>query len=413
MRFHHPQLEGRSVRLAYCLNLHPAEDLAGCLEGVRRITLPLRDALPPAGRFGIGMYLPAAVALQLDSPEGAGALEELAAFLENERLDPFTFNAFPYGGFHRAGLKEGVFEPTWCEARRAGYTLAVARVAAKLNAGSQGHVSISTHPGRHGAFAPGEFERAAENLGRVVLELARIEEAGGPRIVLGLEAEPRACAGDSSALAIQHYRLRGHLAESVGLERLDRHLGNCLDSCHSAVEFERAGEAVELATRAPLAKAQVTNAITLLAPRENVEAREALLALDEERFLHQTTGRLRPVFPRSNDLPELRAELEAEDSPWLRCDQWRTHFHVPVNLTDLGVPGLTTTREHTREILTLLLTAPERWPGDELHLEIETYTWEILPGAARGTGDLVDGLRREYEEVLTGLRLGGWLVEGV
>lgn len=414
MRFHHPKHEGRRVRLAYCQNLHAAsETLEGCLEGIRRITLPLRDALAPeGGRFGIGMYLPAAVALPLASADGAAELEELAAFLEEERLDPFTFNAFPYGGFHDFGLKERVFEPTWCEEARVEYTLAVARVAARLNRGERGHVSISTHPGRYGAFEAGELELAAENLGGVVLELAKLEEAGGPRVVLGLEAEPRACAGDTSQLAIQHYRMRAHLAGAVGPELLDRHLGNCLDTCHTAVEFERAGEAVELSTRAPLAKCQLASAITTLSPGKNVEAREGLLALDEPRFLHQTTGRLRPDFPRSSDLSELRAALAEEGSAWLRCDQWRTHFHVPIDLGDLDVPGLTTTREHTREALVLLLTAPARWPGEELHLEIETYTWEILPRAARAPGELVEGLRAEYEEALTGLRLAGWTREG-
>jgi hypothetical protein len=410
VRFHHPDRPGRSVRLAYCLNLHSAEDLAGCLEGIERITIPLRDQLggKVEGGFGIGMYLPAAVAFELNSPGGEQALAGLRSFLEAESLDPFTFNAFPYGDFHRSGLKSRVFDPFWCEAERLEYSLAVAAVAAELWRGGSGHLSISTHPGRYGPWAAGEFARAAANFGSLVVELAQIEAGGGPRIVLGLEPEPRACAGDTAAVAALHEELRGALRDRVEPALLDRHLGTCLDTCHSAVEFEEVGEVLELCAGAPLSKLQFSSAIELRDPRENKGGREALLALDEERFLHQTTGHSERGFLRTADLPELRSAVGEPGSSWFDCERWRTHFHVPVDLADLGLPGLSTTREHARAILTRLLRAPERWSGDELHVEIETYTWGILPAPARGSGDLVAGLRREYDEVLALLAREGW-----
>ena len=43
-----------------------------------------------------------------------------------------------------------------------------------------------------------------------------------------------------------------------------------------------------------------------------------------------------------------------------------------------------------------------------MHLEIETYTWDVIPDAARGTGALVDGLEREYRHVIERLALAGW-----
>jgi len=51
---------------------------------------------------------------------------------------------------------------------------------------------------------------------------------------------------------------------------------------------------------------------------------------------------------------------------------------------------------------------PELWGVDELHLEIETYTWDVLPGPARGTGELADGLEREYLHVIARLEAAGW-----
>ena len=173
MLWAHPDRPDQRVRLAYCLNLHAADDLAGTLAGIRAITLPLRDRLGGAGSFGVGMYLPASVALRLATPEGADELEQLRALLEAERLDPFTFNAFPYGGFHAAGLKRAVFAPTWADAERLEFTLAVARIARALGSESA-HVSISTHSGRFGAWDAGEDERAVAAFRACAAELSAI-----------------------------------------------------------------------------------------------------------------------------------------------------------------------------------------------------------------------------------------------
>ena len=411
MQLQHPEHPGRRVRLAYCLNLHAADDLAGTLAGIRRITLPLRDRLAPAGSFGVGLYFPARVALELEgSPRELG---ELTAFLHGERLDPFTFNAFPFGGFHAAGLKRGVFAPTWCEPERLRYTQAVARIAGALNPGREGHVSISTHPGRFGPWAAGEFERALELLRSCVATLVQLNEADAPPLRLCLEAEPRAVAGDTAACALSLERLHAALAPEFGRELVERHLGLCLDACHSAVEFEEAHEAVQLATRTPLGKLQYSSAIALREPGRNAAARAALFALDEPRYLHQTTGTRAGEALRADDLPELARACAEPDSPWLSCEEWRTHFHVPVDLERLGcgdssAAALGTTREHAAAILRDLLAAPERWGGPELHVEIETYTWDILPGTARGAGDLVGGLEREYGHVLAVLAEAGW-----
>ena len=58
--------------------------------------------------------------------------------------------------------------------------------------------------------------------------------------------------------------------------------------------------------------------------------------------------------------------------------------------------------------LAAALEDPERWGTRDLHVEIETYTWDVLPGPARGAGDLVDGLEREYRAALSVLERAGW-----
>jgi len=107
-------------------------------------------------------------------------------------------------------------------------------------------------------------------------------------------------------------------------------------------------------------------------------------------------------------LPQLREELAGpRRDAWLACDEWRCHFHVPVDLERVD-GGLTTTRAYADAALTRLLDDPSRWTSSELHVEIETYTWEILAGSMRGGGDIVDGLEREYRHVLGLMDRAGW-----
>ncbi len=419
MIWRHPDRARARVRLAYCLNLHPAEDLETLLAGMRAITLPLRDRLAGDGeRFGVGLYLTAALARRLASEAGAEDLGRLERFLVENALDPFTYNAFPAGGFHDAGLKAAVFRPTWMEEERLRFTLDVATVAARLAAGAarlaakeggRSHVSVSTHTGGLAAKVRGAAEVAAcrENYARAAKELSTIEARSGTRIVLALEPEPRALSSDTRELAAFFARLRG-------TAEIARHVGVCLDACHSAVEFEDPEESVERATSSgPLGKLQFSSALVLADPARSDAARERLLAMDEPRYLHQVTGIARGERCQATDLPELGEHLKGPArEAWLACPEWRCHFHVPVDLETVGGTGLATTRGHADRILERALARPERWGVEELHLEIETYTWQVLPGAARGDGAIVDGLEREYAHVMERLRSAGWRRDG-
>ena len=418
MLLRHPAHQGRSVRLSYCLNLHPADTLAGLYAGLERVTEPLHARLAPGREFSVGMYLPAALARQLASD--ADALRALRAWLAGHGLDPSTFNAFPYGGFAHIGLKEGVFAPEWWSAERLQYTLDVAQVAARLlpSLGPRRHVSISTHTGAH-ASRVGQLEldstrRAVfANWVAVASQLARMEREHGTRIVLSAEPEPRSLTETCAALAdvfVRERELRGEQSEAQ--LAVARHVGVCLDTCHAAVEFEPADarwRAALAASGAGVGKLQFTSALSVLDPQGNEFGRRALLELDEARYLHQVTGQGPDAVARAGDLGELRSGWAEPQSAWHACTEWRCHFHVPVDLDALGATGLSTTRDYADSVLALELAAPELWPSDELHVEIETYTWDVLPREARGAGELVDGLEREYRHVLAALARAGWL----
>ncbi len=423
MRFVHPSHGGAAVRLAYCTNLHAGESLPEIRRGLERFTLQVKQELRVSGLFGVGLYLPAEVALHLDSEAGSGDLRDFASWLKEAGLDPFTFNAFPYGGFQRDGLKVAVYDPTWDRAERAQYTAAVARVARKLTAweaDASRHSSISTHPGAHASQVAGgvSVSECVDGLAGAIVELASNQQQAQTPIVLSVEAEPWAIAGDSLAM-VEHLkavsdRARERLIQDWGFDAerahaaVERHLGTCLDACHSAVEFEPAGQAVELARSVGgMGKLQYSNALSLAQPGANPEAVAALIALDEPRFLHQVNGGVQGALQRAGDLTDLSGALSSSDgaAAWLGCDEWRCHFHVPVNLPEFE--GLGTTQDHADSILLELLADPDTWKTRELHVEIETYTWNILPGSS--AAGLVPGLVAEYRHVLDLLARQGWV----
>lgn len=440
----------RSVRLGYCMNLHPSESLSDVELALETFVAPLKERLSPAAPFGVGMYLGAPVARELAAD--VGAQDALADRLRSGGIDPFTFNAFPYGGFQRDGLKTSVYAPTWMDPERLAYTVNVARIAARLNGERPGgHVSISTHPGAYGADLTDRsaLRLCAENMARAVGELAAIRDAGGPLIVLSIESEPDASARNARALA--EYQIFARLVGSRVLQDefgrslgdsgalMARHLGTCLDCCHSAVEFEEAHDAVRLAclpegpppvkpgftpkksarvhgeppapTPSSLGKIQFSSALRLGRPGEAPASQAALLGLDEPRFLHQVTARTAAgEFVHLADLPDLQEELGSSDSQWRSAEEWRCHFHVPVDLAEAA--GLKTTRAHADEILRLALQPDTLWPSEELHVEIETYTWSILrteaPVPTPGPAEIVQGLEKEYAHVVAQLDAEGW-----
>lgn len=432
MLLRHASHPSRAVRVAYCLNLRECVDVDALVALLRTVVVPLRARLAARGPFGVGLYVPAKLALSLAAKEGAHELDRLARELETSALDPFTWNAFPYGGFGGEGLKSRVFAPSWATEERLAYTVAVAQIATTLarrlrgapdpTAGAPEHVSISTHTGGWAADLRSEADVAecAFQQARCVDALALLEETTGVRAVLALEPEPGANAGDLRALD-QHLasakpRARALLEEEKNRERthaaelVERHLSVCLDACHAAVEGEAREIADEIVAgkRASPAKLQYASALRVASPGTNPAGVEALLALAEPRYLHQVRGHGGGERLAVDDLPELAQELAGpRRDAWLAAKSWTCHVHVPVDLETAG-GALGTTRDDADRVLGALLADPDRWSTRELHVEIETYTWEALPGWVRGDGAIVEGIEREYRHVLGVLANAGW-----
>ena len=73
--------------------------------------------------------------------------------------------------------------------------------------------------------------------------------------------------------------------------------------------------------------------------------------------------------------------------------EWRIHFHIPLHSP--ATAWYESTSDHVTGVLDLLKKNPSLCS----HLEMETYTWEVLPAALKNRS-VVDQLVAEYEWTL-------------
>jgi hypothetical protein len=363
-RFRHR--DGSLVHVAYCTNVHPAEDLDGILLQLERFAAPLRRRLE-SERLGVGLWLAAPVARRLGGE--ADGVARLRDALDRHGLEVVSFNGFPYRAFHAPVVKRAVYQPDWTTPQRSEYTLDLARLLAQLLPDDVTEGSISTLPfGWRAGWTERHTARARSSLAAVAVELERLEQTSGRRIRLALEPEP-GCVIETIEQAI------------AALDGLDPGwVGVCLDACHMAVQFEEA-EVVQRALDAagvPVVKAQASAALRTARPGSG-----ELSSFVEPRFLHQTRTCTSAGVVGVDDLDEaLAGGLPRER-------EWRVHFHVPVHLD-----GGRTTQPQLRELLACLLGGSR---AVTRHVELETYTWDVMPGPLRPKDDaaLLDGLTRE------------------
>jgi sugar phosphate isomerase/epimerase len=382
------------LHLTYCLNIHPGESWAENLSAIREKTARVREFVAPGQWFGLGLRLGAKAAAELvaDSSLRHAALDVFA----EHQFYPFSVNAFPYGRFHAGPVKEKVYAPDWRTLERRDYTFIVADVLAGwLPEGVDG--SISTVPGSFKGWIEDEAGVAlmAENLGAAVAYLAALREDTGREIHLGLEPEP-SCYLETTTETVSFFK---DVLWTAGVEEVKRirrcyrdeaetlmrrHLGVCFDTCHVALQFEDPLESLRTYIREGIriSKVQVSAALmTGGAPADWA----ALQPFAEGVYLHQVKSRLADGHIRSwIDLPLALADDEGREG----VQETRVHFHVPLFFKGNG-PLASTASTLSPEFF------QELRGGATSHVEIETYTFDVLPPEMQA-GDVVKSIAREY-----------------
>jgi sugar phosphate isomerase/epimerase len=370
--------------LSYCTNVHPGRSVREVEDGLDGYTVPVMRAFGEP--LAAGLWLANGVVTELLSEPGR--LEQFCEGLRERGLTCHTLNAFPSGDFHGERVKENVYLPDWTTAERVDYTVRCAEVLAKLLPEDVDEGSISTLPlgFREFPHADDFTHRCSAKLIDCAEALARIYDETGKLIRLAIEPEPF-CVVETTPQTIQFFRQLWNEPNCAG--HLRTHLGLCFDVCHQAVEFEDVAASIRSldAEGIRINKVHVSCALQLDDPRRNAEGRTALHRFVEPRYLHQTIAALpNGKHARAVDLTHDLIDSTGEDV--LSAPAWRVHFHVPVDAERIG--PLATTRPQLKQALRAVANlnyAP--------HLEVETYTWDVLPGSDTEKPDLVVGLTRE------------------
>lgn len=388
--------------LTYCTNIHPGDGWATVLANLQRYAVPLKARLSPDAPFGIGLRLSGAESRELLADQ---RLADFQRFLAEHGLYVFTLNGFPYGPFHGQVVKAEVHSPDWRDNERVNYTLRLIEIlAALLPPGVEG--GISTSPLSYKPWIdqrdPAVWELLTRNVVRVAEALARLRQMQGTLIHLDIEPEPDGLLERSQELveffegwllplggALLADRLA--LPETEARDLLLDHVRVCWDTCHVAIAYEQPEEVLARyeATGIKIGKVQISSAVQTLLPAasERDAVAEALQPFAESTYLHQVVQRNHDgALVQYRDLRDALPLIHDE-----RAAEWRIHFHVPIFVE--RYTRFHSTQTEIRRVLALL---EERQFCQ--HLEIETYTWEVLPPALKL--ELGDSILREYQWVL-------------
>jgi len=389
---------GHLGHLTYCTNIHAGETLDEVMASLARHLPGVRAGAGDGGPFGVGLRLGHMAAEALRDPAALGRLKR---FLAEGNYYVFTINGFPYGAFHGRRVKEDAYRPDWSEAERLAYTDHLADLLAELlPPGEDG--SLSTVPCTFKPWVEGKLAAITENLLRHVAHLAALHRRTGKAIALAIEPEPYCyleTIEETVAFFEQHLFSRAgvsRLAALAGLPApqaeaaLRRHIGVCYDVCHAAVEFEDAKGSIGRLRASGIAVPKVQLSSALRVARVDAASARQLAAFAEPVYLHQVVQKSNGALRRFVDLPQALAEADRAIGA-----EWRVHFHVPVFLEDMEHFG--TTQRFLAEILDLHRAAPI-----SPHLEVETYTWDVLPPEYR-KADLAEAIARELNWVKTRL----------
>ncbi|MCE0496710.1 MAG: metabolite traffic protein EboE [Methylacidiphilales bacterium] len=377
-----------NLHLAYCTNIHRGDDWPETQASLEKYTLAVKERVCPGRLYAIGLRLSDLASRQLSEPR---TLDAFRRWLHQHQCYVFTINGFPFGQFHGAKVKERVYLPDWTHPERLAYTNRLFDLLAQLlPEGVEG--SVSTLPGSFKEFIiTGEQKtRIRGQLWRCLDHIEQCSVLHGRRLHLGVEPEPLGL-WETSAETLRFFQEME--ADRPGDSRLRTLLGVNYDTCHMAVEYEKPADVVTALQKegVRISKIHLSSALQIVPDKVG---REWLRRFADDTYLHQVVAQtMDGTLRRDKDL-----DVALDQPPG--DDEWRIHFHVPLHATNLA-HGKTTT-PHLLGLLDLLA----RQPGLCSHLEMETYTWEVLPEELRAKS-VVDQLVREYEWCLNQLAQRG------
>ncbi len=368
------------LHLAYCTNIHRGENWQQTFESLQNYTLAVRDRVCPTDPFAIGLRLSDLASKELIEGD---TLLQFQRWLEKNQCYIFTINGFPFGRFHEGRVKEQVYAPDWTTSARLEFTKRLFNILNELvPKGMEG--SISTLPCSFKEFIHSEEQRKEiyRNLWKCVEHISKLSRKSGKTLNLGLEPEQLGLFETSQETVDFFDQLENDYPND---SRLRNHLGANYDTCHLAVEYEEVKEVIQRFQhcRIKISKIHLSSALKV---KPTPKTRKALNSFANDIYLHQVIARYSDGrLTRYKDL-----DLALSDKKSFQAEEWRIHFHIPLYSPPTSL--FDNTSSHVSELFSILRKPPQICS----HLEMETYTWEVLPPELR-SANVVDQLVREYE----------------
>lgn len=380
------------IHLAYCTNVHRGGSWPETFSSIENDVMRVRREVAPDEPYAIGLRLGADAARELADGRN---LVTFRRWLDENEAYVFTINGFPYGEFHGARVKEQVYRPDWSSPDRLAYTNLLFELLAELS-DHGAEASVSTLPGSFKEFIPsGQAPEAMlDNLVACASHLEKTASAKDLDLHLGMEPEPLGLFETSEETVAFFEQLQARFGSDSSWKRL---LGVNYDTCHLGVEYEQPATALGRLADAGLriSKLHLSSALRTAPTPENLDQLDDFI---EPVYLHQVVvAENGKILRRHKDLDLALGHARSlpTGSPDLG-NEWRIHFHVPLHAAP--GEGLGDTRDHVEGVLDLLAAAPYLCR----HLEMETYTWEVLPDELRSS-DVVDQIVKEYAWTLAEL----------
>ena len=387
--------------LTYCTNIHPGQNWATTFDSLKCHVPQIKSQVCREKTFGLGLRLSNTASEELGHGKN---LADFQNWLSDNQVYVFTMNGFPYGNFHDERVKDQVHAPDWTTDERVIYTKRLFdQLSVLLPEDMEGGISTSPISYKHWHSTVDATEKAftkgAENLTDIILHLYRLEAGTGKYLHLDIEPEPDGMLENSNEvlqffseylvpIAVSNLKSRLGKNEEEAKALVYRYITVCYDICHFSLAFEEPEDTFTKFMEAgiKIGKIQVSAALKILPGKiGNESVWKALSHFNEPTYLHQVTELKNGKVKTYNDLPVVLKNKE-------QFTELRAHFHVPIFLEQFGVLG--STQDHILKVIDYLKNNKV-----SQHLEIETYTWDVLPIALKK--ELSESIVREIE----------WLVE--
>ncbi len=383
--------------LTYCTNIHPGENWELTKDSLEEYIPQIKSKVAAKESFGVGLRLSDKASRELGTEEH---LEIFKEWLDANGLYVFTMNGFPYGNFHDEKVKDLVHAPDWTTNERVAYTKRLFDQLAYLIPDKvSGGISTSPISYKHWHTTPDlmqiAYQKGASNITEIILHLLELEQETAKYLHLDIEPEPDGLIENSDEfisffkdylipIATVRLQEKYNIDSKEAKKYIHRYVTICYDVCHFSLAYEEPEETFEKLEKAAIkvGKIQVSSALKITYNEERkAQLWNSLKSFDESTYLHQVTEKIGEEVRTYNDLPTFIQERN-------EFSEIRVHFHVPIFLEKYEV--LSSTQEYIIKVIDYI-----KKHDVTAHLEIETYTWDVLPGSLKT--ELSDCVIRELE----------------